>query len=60
MLPCEGFFIYSDHRNHPGENIMDKKTYEKPQILDTEKLQGRATTCARSDDAACGAGPIDS
>ena len=37
---------------------MDKKPYEAPRILDTEKLQGRATVCAKSDDASCGAGPL--
>ena len=26
----------------------------------TEKLEARATTCAKSDDTACGAGPIQS
>ncbi len=36
-----------------------KKTYEKPMIVHTEKLEARAVNCARSTDA-CGAGPIQS
>lgn len=37
-----------------------KKTYERPAIVHTEKLEARAAQCARSDDATCGAGPIQS
>ena len=37
-----------------------KKTYEKPTIVHTEKLEARAVQCARADDATCGAGPIQS
>jgi hypothetical protein len=37
-----------------------KKTYERPVIVHTEKLEARAVICARSTDTACGAGPIQS
>ncbi len=37
-----------------------KKTYERPAIVHTEKLEARATTCAKADDTTCAAGPIQS
>ena len=37
-----------------------KKTYERPVIVHTEKLEARATACTKADDTACGAGPIQS
>lgn len=37
-----------------------KKTYERPEIVHTEKLEARAVVCAKSEDVACGAGPIQS
>ena len=37
-----------------------KKTYEKPAIVHTEKLEARAINCAKADDAGCGGGPIQS
>ncbi len=37
-----------------------KKIYERPAIVHTEKLEARATVCAKADDASCGAGPISS
>ena len=37
-----------------------KKTYERPAIVHTEKLEARATVCSKSNDTACGAGPIQS
>jgi hypothetical protein len=37
-----------------------KKTYEKPAIIHTEKIEARAVSCAKSDEAVCGAGPIQS
>ena len=37
-----------------------KKSYERPAILHTEKLEARAVTCAKSDDASCSGGPIQS
>ena len=37
-----------------------KKTYERPAIVHTEKLEARAVACAKADDTACGAGPIQS
>jgi hypothetical protein len=37
-----------------------KKTYETPAIIHTEKLEARAITCAKADDTACSAGPIQS
>jgi hypothetical protein len=37
-----------------------KKTYEKPTIVHTEKLEARAVVCAKADADTCGAGPIQS
>jgi hypothetical protein len=37
-----------------------KKTYERPAIVHTEKLEARAVACSKADDATCGAGPIQS
>jgi hypothetical protein len=37
-----------------------KKTYEKPMIVHTEKLEARAVACSKAVDAQCGAGPIQS
>jgi len=37
-----------------------KKSYERPEIVHTEKLEARAVVCAKSDSDACGAGPIQS
>ena len=37
-----------------------KKTYERPAIVHTEKLEARAVACTKSDDTACAAGPIQS
>jgi hypothetical protein len=37
-----------------------KKTYERPAIIHTEKLEARAVTCGKSDEATCGAGVIQS
>lgn len=39
---------------------MNKKAYERPAIVHTEKLEARATTCAKADSAVCGTGPIQS
>lgn len=36
-----------------------KKTYERPAIVHTEKLEARATVCSKADTATC-AGPIQS
>jgi hypothetical protein len=36
-----------------------KKTYEKPTIVHTEKLEARAVACTKANDS-CGAGPIQS
>lgn len=36
-----------------------KKTYERPVIVHTEKLEARAVTCSKASDS-CGAGPIQS
>ena len=36
-----------------------KKSYERPAIVHTEKLEARALTCSKAD-AACGAGPVQS
>lgn len=37
-----------------------KKTYEKPMIVHTEKLEARAVACAKASDGSCAAGPIQS
>jgi hypothetical protein len=37
-----------------------KKTYERPAIVHTEKLEARAVSCTKSSDGACSAGPIQS
>lgn len=38
---------------------MKKKTYERPAIIHTEKLEARATTCNKADNS-CAPGPIQS
>jgi hypothetical protein len=35
-----------------------KKTYEKPAVIHSEKLEGRAAVCQRSDDINCQPGPV--
>ena len=37
-----------------------KKTYERPAIVHTEKLEARAVTCSKASDGSCAAGPIQS
>ena len=37
-----------------------KKTYEKPAIIHTEKIEARAVACSKSDDACAARGPITS
>ena len=37
-----------------------RKEYFAPRIVHTERIETRAVACAKSDDAACGAGPIKS
>jgi hypothetical protein len=37
-----------------------KKTYEKPAIIHTEKIEARAVTCARTDTMSCANGPLQS
>lgn len=37
-----------------------KKSYERPAVIYTEKLEARAVVCAKADDSMCGAGPIQS
>ncbi len=39
---------------------MPKKPYEKPSILQTQKITTRAVLCDKADDATCGAGVISS
>jgi len=41
-------------------NNETRKEYFPPKIMYTEKIEARAVACARSDDATCGAGPIQS
>lgn len=36
------------------------KKYDRPAIVHTEKLEARAVTCLKADDAGCSAGPIQS
>jgi hypothetical protein len=38
---------------------MKKKTYEKPAVIHTEKLEARAVICDKSDDG-CGGGTLQS
>jgi len=37
-----------------------KKTYEKPAVVHTEKIEARAVACAKSNSSTCEAGPITS
>ena len=37
-----------------------KKTYVRPAIIHTEKLEARAVSCAKADEGACGVGPLQS
>ena len=37
-----------------------KKTYEKPAIVHSEKIEGRAAACSKSDGACAANGPINS
>jgi hypothetical protein len=39
---------------------MQKKPYETPRVVHTEKLEARAVVCSKSDDAQCAQGPIQS
>lgn len=39
---------------------MKKKTYERPAIIHTEKLEARATNCNKSDQSCAAGGPIQS
>jgi hypothetical protein len=36
--------------------MKDRKPYEKPAVIHTEKLQGRAINCNKNDDATCSSG----
>ncbi len=37
-----------------------KKAYEKPRVIYAEKVEARATACAKADAAGCSDGPIQS
>lgn len=37
-----------------------KKTYERPTIVHTEKLEARAVVCSKADATNCPGGPISS
>jgi hypothetical protein len=37
-----------------------KKTYDRPAIIHTEKLEARAGSCQKADDATCTQGPVQS
>ncbi len=37
-----------------------KKSYEKPAIIHSEKIEARAVACSKSDDACASRGPIQS
>jgi hypothetical protein len=39
---------------------MKKKTYEKPAVTHTEKLEGRAAVCDKADESVCATGPLAS
>ena len=44
-----------------GKRMAQKKDYEKPSIIHTEKLEGRAAVCSgKGDEASCPGGPIQS
>ena len=53
-IPCGQAANYSIQ----GEAM--KKTYERPAIVHTEKLEARAVACSKATDASCSAGPIQS
>ena len=42
------------------EGLVNKKSYEKPAVVHTEKLEARAISCAKENDANCAAGPVQS
>ena len=46
--------------NTPFSGSAMKKTYERPAIVHTEKLEARAVACSKASDGACAAGPIQS
>jgi hypothetical protein len=37
-----------------------KKSYEKPAIIHSEKIEARAVSCSKSDDACASRGPVQS
>lgn len=39
---------------------MNKKSYEKPAVIHTEKLEARAVVCDKSDPGTCGGGVLQS
>jgi hypothetical protein len=43
-----------------AEKNSDKKEYFPPKIVHTETMTARAVSCAKADDASCGAGPLQS
>lgn len=38
----------------------DKKTYQRPAVVHTEQLTGRAVDCNKVDDMTCASGPSQS
>ena len=42
------------------EGLVNKKSYEKPAVVHTEKLEARAINCAKENDANCGSAPVQS
>jgi hypothetical protein len=40
--------------------MKQKRAYEPPRIVFTEKIEARAMICIRADDTTCGEGPIQS
>jgi hypothetical protein len=42
------------------EGSSKRKEYFPPRIVHTEKIEARAVVCSMSNDATCGAGPIQS
>jgi len=37
-----------------------RKEYASPRVVHTETLEARAVSCTKSNDSACGSGPIQS
>jgi hypothetical protein len=40
--------------------MSNRKPYQKPAVVHSEKIEGRATTCQKADATSCPGGPITS